>query len=272
MRDHRFVIVALLVLLSPVAAVRALAQSPPPDAAGPAPRKRVAERSDRRLFQRFVEDAAVSSGGWVEMQYRFDNSGNGSQHILGPVVAFKIVNDVEGGLRFGWQDVNPDPGPNESGLSDIDLFAKYRFSGGRARTAVGALLKLPKADENKGLGTGREDFELFGAWRADLDAVSIVANAAIRLNGNPDPPLPPTDNSILVGGALLLPASARLTFVIETTYESRRFEGASSDARLTLGAQARGQRGRGGLRGAIAVPLSDGAPDYQLIAGAFLTY
>jgi hypothetical protein len=265
MRDHRFVIVVLLVALSPVAAVRALAQAP-------APRKGVAERSDRRLFQRFAEDAAISSGGWVELQYRFDNFENGSQHILGPLVAFKIVNDVEGGLRFGWQDVNPDAGPGGSGLSDIDLYAKYRFPGGRARGAVGVLVKLPKADENKGLGTGREDFELFGAWRADLEAVSIVANAALRLNGNPDPPIPPTDNSILIGGALLLPASARLTFVIETTYESRRFEGASSDARLTLGIQTRGEKGRGGLRGAIAVPLSDGAPDYQVIAGAYLTY
>jgi len=32
------------------------------------------------------------------------------------------------------------------------------------------------------------------------------------------------------------------------------------------------QGGHGGLRGAIAVPLSDQAPDYQLIAGAFLIY
>ena len=272
MRDHRLVIVVFLAVLTPAAAARVLAQSPPPGAAAAPLKRGLADRSDRRLFQRFVEDAAVSSGGWVEMQYRYENLENGSQHLLGPLVAFKIVNDVEGGLRFGWQDLNPDSGPNESGLSDIDLFGKYRFQGRRARAAVGALLKLPKADEAKGLGTGRQDVELFGAWRADLEAVSIVANAAIRFNGNPDPPLPPTDNSFLLGGAILLPASPQLTFVIEPTYETERFEGASSDARLTLGFQARGRQGRGGLRGAVAVPLSDGAPDYQVIVGGFLIY
>ena len=56
------------------------------------------------------------------------------------------------------------------------------------------------------------------------------------------------------------------------TYETERIEGASDDARLTLGFQARSGKGHGGFRGGVAVPLSDGAPDYQVIAGAFLTY
>ncbi len=271
MRDHRFVMV--LLLACPWApAARVLAQTPPAGTAGAPSGKDMADRNDRRLFQRFVEDAAVSPGGWIELQYRYDNLEEGSRHLLGPVVAFKIVDDVEGGLRFGWQDVNPDAGMNESGLSDIDLYAKYRFPGARARSAVGALLKLPTADEEKGLGTGKQDVELFAAWRADLEAVSIVANAGVRFNGDPDPPLPPTDDSILLGGALLLPATPGLTFAIEATYETERFEGAGSDARLTLGAQARGRGGRGGLRGAIAFPLSDGAPDYEVIVGGFLTY
>ncbi len=272
MRDHRSVIVVLLLALLPVAAGRALAQAPPYGAPGAPPKKGVGDRNERRLFQRFVEDAAVSTGGWVELQYSYDNLADGSRHFLGPNVAFKIVNDVEGGLRFGWQDVNPDSGSNESGLSDVDLYAKYRFPGGRSRTALGALVKLPAADETKGLGTGKKDVEMFAAWRADLEAVSITANAGVRFNGNPATPLPSTDNSFLLGGAILLPASPRLTFVIEATYETERIEGASDDARLTLGFQARSRKGHGGLRGGVAVPLSDGAPDYQVIAGAFLTY
>jgi len=272
MRDHRFVIIPLLLLLLPIASGRALAQAPPYAAPGAPPKRGVGDRNERRLFQRFVEDAAVSTGGWVEMQYTYDNLADGSRHFLGPNVAFKIVNDVEGGVRFGWVDVNPDTGSNQSGLSDVDLYAKYRFPGGRSRTAVGALVKLPSADETKGLGTGRKDVEMFAAWRADLEAVSITANAGIRFNGEPAAPLPSTDNSFLLGGAILLPASPRLTFVIEATFETERIEGASDDARLTLGFQARNRKGHGGFRGGVAVPLSDGAPDYQVIAGAFLTY
>jgi hypothetical protein len=63
-----------------------------------------------------------------------------------------------------------------------------------------------------------------------------------------------------------------LTFVIEATYETERFEGARSDARLSLGAQASRRSGHGGFRGAIAFPLSDAAPDYEVIVGGFLTY
>ena len=271
MADHGFVHAVLFILLA--AAVGPLfAQDQPPASTGAPSGKSLADRNDRRLFQRFVEDAAVSTGGWIELQYRFDNLQDGTQHFLGPLVAFKIVNDFEGGLRFGWQDVNPDSGPNESGFSDIDLYGKYRFPGNRSRTAVGGLVKLPKGDEEKGLGTGKEDFEVFVAWRADLDAVSIVANVAARYNGNPDPPLPSSSNSALVGGALLLPVSARNTFVIEATFETERVEGASNDARLTLGFQHRGRERKGGFRGAAAIPLSDGAPDYQALFGAYLTY
>ena len=272
MPDLRFVLAVLLAVLSPGAAGLDLAQNLPPGSTAAPPGKNLADRNERRLFQRFVEDAAVSTGGWIELQYRFDNLQDGTQHFLGPLVAFKIVSDIEGGLRFGWQDVNPDSGPNESGFSDVELYAKYRFPGNRARAAVGGLVKLPKGDEEKGLGTGKEDFEVFAGWRADLDAVSIVANAAARFNGDPDPPLPSSSNSFLVGGGFLLPASARTTFVIEATFETERVEGASNDSRLTLGLQHRGRERHGGLRGAVAIPLSDGAPDYQVIAGAYFTY
>ena len=63
--------VAALVLLAAAAA----AASPEALAQQPAPRPKPAtagDRSTRRLFQRFVEDAAISSGGWVEGQYQYD--------------------------------------------------------------------------------------------------------------------------------------------------------------------------------------------------------
>ncbi|PYS95827.1 MAG: hypothetical protein DMF50_07120 [Acidobacteria bacterium] len=264
--------VAALVLLAAAAA----AASPEALAQQPAPRPKPAtagDRSTRRLFQRFVEDAAISSGGWVEGQYQYDNLASGSRHTIGPLIAFKVVPDLGAGLRFGFLDVRPESGPSESGLSDVDLFAKYRLPGpGHGRFALGTLLKLPTANENKGLGTGRSDLELFGAYRADLDAVTLTADAGIRLNGRTDPPFPDTKDSLLAGAGIILPATARVTFVIEGTYESERFKGATSDSRLTVGLQTFGSERRGGLRGAIAFPLSDGAPDYQVLLGAFLVY
>jgi hypothetical protein len=265
---------AVLALLGCLALRPALAQEPssPPRPSSAASRQTSAERGARRLFQRFVEDAAVVPGGWIEGQYRYENLADGGRHFAGPLIAFKVVDDFEAGLRFGFVDVNPSSAPGDSGLSDLDLFAKYRLPGGRGRLAIGAVLKAPTGDEQKGIGTGKSDVELFGAFRADLEAVSLVANLGYRFNGDPDPPLPASEDSLLVGGAVLLPATQALTFVIEWTYESKRLASAKGDGRLTVGLQHFGEGGQGGVRGALAIPLSDGAPDYEIQLGAFFAY
>ncbi len=258
------------------------AATPPPvaaptPAATPAPAaapagKTSPDRDWRRLFQRFVEDAAVTPGGWIEGQYSYENLPDESRHFAGPLIAFKAIKDLEAGLRFGYLNINPDIGSRESGFSDIDLYAKYRLPGGRGRFAFGALVKAATADETKGLGTGKPDLEVFGAYRVDLDAVSLVANVGARSNGNPDPPLPSARDSYLFGGAIVLPVTPAMSFVLEGTFESARKEGAKDDARLTLGTQIFGYQKRGGFRAAVALPLSSGAPDEQIIVGGFLTY
>lgn len=231
------------------------------------------DRALRRLFQAFVEDAAVVPGGWVEGRYDYQNLEAGSRHQVGPLIAFKVVDNIEAGLRFGFARLTSDVGPDGSGLSDIDLFLKYRLPGrGSTRVALGALVKAPIADETEGLGTGEPDAELFAALRADLEAVSLVLNAGVRYNGEPEASPVDTRHSLLAGAGLLLPASERTTFVIEAGFETKRFEGGRADARLTIGVQVYGDRGRGGFRGAVGLPLNDGAPDGTLVLGAFLTY
>ena len=232
------------------------------------------DRGSRRLIQRFIEDAVIIPGGWIEGQFYYQNlPGDRDRFYAGPLIAFRPANDIEAGLRFGFISLDNDQGPDGSGISDIDLYAKYRLpGGGESRVAVGALLKLPTADEEDFLGTGEIDVELFAAWRADLEAVTLTANAGFRFNGDTDPPLPATDDSVLLGAGILLPATENLTVVIEGSFESERLDGAENDARLTLGVQTLGRGGRGGFRGALALPFGDGAPDYELLFGAVFTY
>src|SRR5882724_2001238 len=262
---------------APVLAQVREAESGPADAAAPAPAPGGApaavDRNNRRLFERFIEDAAVVPGGWIEGRYVYTNLSDGSTHFAGPLIAFKVVKDLEAGITFGFLDLHPGSGPQNSGLSDIDLYARYRLPGaGPGRFAFGARLKWPTADESKNLGTGKSDFEIFGAFRADLDAVTLVADIGARDNGDPGSSLPEAKNSLLAGGGILLPASPRCTLSIEATWESTRVEGAGSDARLTVGVQTFGPARHGGLRGAVAVPLSKDAPDLGIILGAFYTY
>jgi hypothetical protein len=226
----------------------------------------------RRLFQRFVEDAVIAPGGWVEAQYHYENLVASSRHFVGPLIAFKVIDDLEAGLRFGYVDVRSDSGPDGSGVSDIDLFLKYRLpGGGRGRVALGFLFKAPTGDETQGIGTGEPDFELFSAYRANLEAVTLVASVAARFNGEPRG-TSSTEDSFLLGAGLILPATPALAFVIEGTYETERIDGTGDDARLTVGVQAAGVRRRGGFRGAVAIPLNDGAPDVEVFAGAYIAY
>ncbi len=236
-------------------------------------RATVPDRGDRRLFRRFIEDAAIIPGGWIEGQFVYQNlPDQQSRYFLGPLIAFRLVDNLEAGLRFGFVDFEDDRGPDGSGFSDIDIYAKYRLRGGAGRVAIGGVLKIPTADEEDRIGTGSTDLEAFVAWRRDFDAVTVTANFGLRHNGNPDPPLPSGDDSYLFGGAILLPVSAGLTFVIESSYESQRVEGGEDDARLTVGFQTTVRSGAGGFRGAVDLPLSDGAPDAQIFFGAYFTY
>jgi hypothetical protein len=230
------------------------------------------ERGEARLLQRFVEDAGIVPGGWIEAQYSYENLNEGTRHRIGPIIAFRLGQDVEAGLRFGYERLSLDGLPDGSGVSDIDIFAKYRLPGAGSRFALGGLFKIPTAEKDKGIGTGSSDLELFGSVRSDLQSVSLVGNAGVRLNGGTDPPFPPSEDSFLVGGGLLLPATPAATFSIEASYETRRFKGAHADGRLTLGVQTFGAARRGGFRGGIGIPLTDGAPDLNLIGGLYLVY
>jgi hypothetical protein len=266
------IVQCLVIALSGVAAIPAVAQETAP-AGGPPATPAPGGRDNRRLFQRFAEDAAIASAGWAEGQFVYTNfPGDGTGEFLGGQFAFGVSDQVEAGLRLGWANVNASDAPEGSGLSDIDIYGKYRFHGRASHCAVGALVKAATGDPEKGIGTGGTDVEGFGSCRADLKSVTVTGNAGARYNGATDSPLPDSTPSFLLGGGLLMPLAPRLTLVIEASYESERLKGAGSDVRLTLGAQYGGPAPGLGFRGAIALPLSDGAPDFQGIFGAVYIY
>ena len=261
---HRVLAAVLILAAASVTPLRAQAPAGAP-ARG--------DRDGRRLFQRFAEDAAIIPGGWIEGVFTYENQPEEAErYFAGGLFAFRVGESAEAGLRMGWVRQDVQDGPHGSGLDDIDVYGKYRFGGGSNRCAVGGVLTVATGDEEKGIGTGATDVEGFFACRADLAAVTLAGNLGARYNGDPDPPLPQANASMLAGGAILIPAGARTTFVIEGSWESERLDGAGSDARLTLGYSGAGPEPGFGFRGAIALPLADGAPDYEIIFGAVWVY
>lgn len=249
----------------------------PPAETAPAPqyirRPPQSDRDARRLFQRFAEDAAIIPGGWMEGFLSFEHFESGVERVfLEGQFAFNIAEDNEMGLRLGfeWLD-DDDSGFDGEGIADIDVWFKHRFAGS-SPCAIGGLLKLPTADEDEGLGTGKADFEFFGACRANLEAVTFTANAGARYNGDPDPPFPDSDASLLAGVGAIFPVGREISIVLEGSYETERLDGVGSDGRLTIGMQGVATRPGFGFRGAVALPLTDTAPDYQVFFGAVYLY
>jgi hypothetical protein len=258
-------------------------QSPPPEAPPPNPQPTQqapahgtgrAERDAQRLFQRFAEDAAIIPGGWVEGRFSWEHfKGGADRYLLGGLFAFRVTEGAEVGLDFGYENVDlKEPDLNGSGLSDIDVYGKYRLRGGTSPCAFGGLVKIPTADETKGLGTGKLDFEGFASCRADLEAVTLTGNLGARYNGSPDPPFPDSQASVLAGAGLIFPAGKRMSVVLEGTWESERLDGAKNDTRLTLGVQGVNTRPGWGLRGAVVLPLNNSELDYQGLFGAVYLY
>lgn len=81
-------------------------------------------------------------------------------------VTYGFTDSFEGGVAATvLTNVDPDNFSSESGFGDLNLSLKYAFqeeTEGIPAMAFGGRLKVPTADEDKGLGTGKADFGIFG--------------------------------------------------------------------------------------------------------------
>jgi hypothetical protein len=240
--------------------------------------------NDQRLFQRFIEDGAVVENIWMEAQVRYQSFKDSDVTSLSPLFAMSFAEDFEVGARVPFMNVDPDDGGSETGIGDTDIWGKIRLTTKPTQLSVGVLFKLPTGDEEKSLriGTGETDIAFFGGVRHDFDAVSLVGNATLRINQDPevaDPELlrelnlggrsAEGETSLGVGGGLLFSMTSRLSGVIEASYETERINGMGSDLRITLGGDYRfGEIA--GFRIGAAGGSGDSAADYEVIGGIYL--
>jgi hypothetical protein len=259
-----------------VAAATAGAFAQAPSASAQAPASKAITNEDR-LFQRFVEDGAVTENVWFETQFRYQSFDKATVAYLEPTVAVNVAEDIELGGRIRLLTADPDGGSTETGFSDMDVYGKIRLSTKPTQTALGVLLKLPTGDEKKSPfhGTGEMDVAFFGSVRHDFHALTLVGNAGLRINQDPDFPRPPNERegetSIQLGGAALFPLTIRVSGVIEASFETKRFNDAGSDFRVTLGANYRRNEGFS-ARFAGAGGNGASAPDLELIASAVFLF
>lgn len=112
-------------------------------------------------------------------------------------LAYGVVRDVELGIGFGGQFEKRaemlggvrGPHKHESGVSDLNLGAKWRFLDESAwcpRQALAPAVKFPTADENDGLGSGKIDYDLtWIASKALTDRMGMHVNVGYSWISSP---------------------------------------------------------------------------------------
>ncbi len=74
-----------------------------------------------------------------------------------------------------------------SGMGDLNLYAGYHFPSGNAGKtdySITAHIKLATADENKGLGTGENDYAIEAGLTNSLDKGTLFGSIGYQVNGD----------------------------------------------------------------------------------------
>ena len=273
MLKPRWILLALVLCL-PFTAQAQTDQADPADPADPAKTERAARRAAGavdRLFLTFGQEARLVDRQWWEGRLEYlDGSSGADATILSVVAAFQPWDQVEFGGHVGFGDSDGFAGSG-SGATDLDLWAKYHFGeGDKTEYAAGGLVIVPTGDDAAGLGYDSFAFGGFGSVRHQGRRATFSGNLAVRLNGDG---ISGTDGdtSIEIGLGAIVPANEKLSFVAEARFETERFDGFESDTRVLGGINLAAGKS-GAFRAAIAVGLTDGAPDVQVLAGYASTF
>jgi len=150
-----------------------------------------------------TEDAETIEKGSTKIEIAFDyaREDNGDKYYVPFLqVAFGLVERLEIAVGIPYIFLDPQEGGKADGLGDLFAYLKYRVWGEGDLCPALALkptLKIPIADENKGLGSGKTDFgftaafsKAFGGLNLNFDATylafgekEVIDQLALGLSG-----------------------------------------------------------------------------------------
>jgi hypothetical protein len=265
---------SLALVLGALAPATRAADTPPP----PAPKPASTAIADR-LFLSFAQDPAIVPSQWWEGQVEYDD---GSKNL--PVdaliaraeVAFQPFRNIEVGGRFGFGKTSATPSlPDGSGATDLDAYAKYVWPNAVEHTDfdAGVLLTVPTGDDTAGLGFNSFGVQAFGGIRHRLEKVVIGGHVGVRYNENGQFQGTHLDGrtSFEMAVNIVAPISEVVSIVGEARIETERFKGQDSPAELLCGVNWKAF-GRGMIRGAVGVGITDATPNFRVIVGYAYTF
>ncbi|HOW98137.1 MAG TPA: transporter [Kiritimatiellia bacterium] len=178
-------------------------------------------------------------------------------------LTYGVLEGLEAGIGFGGQYVEAG-GEDESGIRDTAIGAKWQFLPScplGARHALAPSVKLPTADEDKGLGSGETDFDLTWIISRTLgEKAGAHVNLGYAWIGGPE------DDVLHYGFALDYQATETMQAVGEVFAERETSGGADTVGQFNLGL-------RYSATDALALDLAAGSrigddgPDFTVTAG-----
>jgi hypothetical protein len=294
MKGHRMSVLSRLrpaLLLAALAAGAPAAFGADPAAAPGTPVKNATAAAPSgfsdRLFFAFAQDAVMVKSQWWEAQVEFADGSKGvpvDVWLMRGVVAFRPVKNLEVGGSFGLGTTSAsNPLYEGTGATDLEAYGKWVFPDAAAHTdfTAGLLFTIPTGDDTAGLGFNAFSSQAFGAVRYRLDSVVLGGHVGLCLNG--DGAFQGQDlngkASFEMGFSALFPLANQVSLVGEAQVATARFDNPSPNS--AVGAEAATQIlgginwrafGRGMFRGAVAFGLTEGAPDFSVLASYAYTF
>ena len=211
--------------------------------------------------------AAISEPGWLEAEFGIQQTKDSADKRGSLPYLFKYsVNDNWAVWLGGEAYIRDDAeGVVERGFGDTSLTLKHKFDLGGSIHSAGfeVTAKLPTADDDKGLGSGRSDYTLRGIYGIDLPAgFHLDANLAATHLGISDPGTGQTAYLLAAAVAHALGERASLMADLSTTLQ----RGTTASSQLMLAANYACSN-RIVVDAGMQFGISRNSPDWTAFAG-----
>lgn len=168
-----------------------------------------------------TEDTGTVGKGAFEVEVGVDylRYENDDEEISpGLALTYGLTDNLDIGLGVPFLFLRPDDGPDEEGLSDLELCLKYGFLEEAERypsLALVGFVTLPTGDVDKGLGAGNSDMGILLVASKDLCDMTFHCNLGYQYVGSGQP-----NDVFLYGAAFERPLNEKWTLVGEIVGET----------------------------------------------------
>lgn len=220
-----------------------------------------------------IDDAGTVAAGdcEVEVGFYFERDSSLRHYELPVAVTFGLPAQTELGVAAGWQweqRRTPTGRETENDVTDVVIAGKWNplsEEGFWASHALAAAVKIPAADEEKGFGSGKVDYDVtYIATKSLLLHLCVDANGGYTWVGG-------DDDTVHYGLALRWQATDNIELVGEVTAETVLASGNETAVAVNAGARWL-LMDACILDAAVGAGLNRHAPDWTATVGATWTF